>query len=278
MPDSPQVRSALRTTRVFLRKGTCSETLFHVLDRAAGQPWPEEERACAPMAGGVLQHGFQCGQVWGAVLAAGARAHARFGPGPLAQAHAMRAAQRLVEAFRAQNRHRDCLPLTGLRPNATALQMVHTFLVKGVFFKCLRMASRYAPLAHAVIEASLTEPLPEPSALPLSCTALLAERMGASEVQVVMAAGLAGGIGLSGGACGALGAAIWLTTLRHPPAAQTVRPSPEAERILERFQRCTDREFACPALVGRTFTGPRDHAEFLKAGGCARILEALAAD
>ena len=34
--------------------------------------------------------------------------------------------------------------------------------------------------------------------------------MGVSEMHTVMAAGLAGGIGLSGGACGALGAAIWI--------------------------------------------------------------------
>lgn len=39
--------------------------------------------------------------------------------------------------------------------------------------------------------------------------------MGLSEKQAVMAAGCAGGIGLSGGACGALGVAIWTLTLNN---------------------------------------------------------------
>jgi len=39
---------------------------------------------------------------------------------------------------------------------------------------------------------------------------MLAQKMGLSDMHTVMAAGLAGGIGLSGGACGALGAAIWI--------------------------------------------------------------------
>jgi hypothetical protein len=34
--------------------------------------------------------------------------------------------------------------------------------------------------------------------------------MDVSDMHMVMAVGLAGGIGLSGGACGALGAAIWI--------------------------------------------------------------------
>ena len=44
---------------------------------------------------------------------------------------------------------------------------------------------------------------------------MLAQKMGASEMHAVMAAGFAGGIGLSGGACGALVAAIWITVMGH---------------------------------------------------------------
>ena len=35
-----------------------------------------------------------------------------------------------------------------------------------------------------------------------------------NQAQVVLAAGLAGGVGLCGGACGALGAAIWIMSMR----------------------------------------------------------------
>ena len=38
--------------------------------------------------------------------------------------------------------------------------------------------------------------------------------MGESDIHAVMASGLAGGIGLCGGACGALGAAIWILGMK----------------------------------------------------------------
>ena len=54
-----------------------------------------------PFAGGIMQHGYQCGMIWGAALAAGAQAYRLFGPGPQAEAMAVIAAQWLVESFRA---------------------------------------------------------------------------------------------------------------------------------------------------------------------------------
>ena len=50
--------------------------------------------------------------------------------------------------------------------------------------------------------------------VPISCASEVAKRMGASDEEMVMVAGFAGGIGLSGNACGALAAAVWMNTLR----------------------------------------------------------------
>jgi hypothetical protein len=68
----------------------------------------------------------------------------------------------------------------------------------------------------------------EAPAQPVSCAALLAHKMGLSDLQATMAAGFAGGIGLSGGACGALGVAmlalpLWLLIkgVQDQPAAAT---------------------------------------------------------
>ena len=101
--------------------------------------------------------------------------------------------------------------------------------------------------------------------------------MGASELQVVMAAGLAGGIGLSGGACGALGAAIWLVGLKslEDGAATVDENNPEAGHAIERFMGCTDYKFECAEIVGRRFEDIHDHAQHLRAGGCARLIEEL---
>ena len=43
--------------------------------------------------------------------------------------------------------------------------------------------------------------------------AMVVKKIGASKIHAIMAAGLAGGIGFGGGACGALGTAIWIDSL-----------------------------------------------------------------
>ena len=46
---------------------------------------PLEEHAAAPLAGGIMQHGYQCGMIWGAALAAGAQAYRLYGAGAQAE-------------------------------------------------------------------------------------------------------------------------------------------------------------------------------------------------
>ena len=47
-----------------------------VVDGSFDYPLALEEHATLPLAGGIEQMGFQCGQLWGAALAAGAGAPA----------------------------------------------------------------------------------------------------------------------------------------------------------------------------------------------------------
>ena len=58
--------------RVFLKKGTCSQTFCFLLNREFGHLKENEERAADPLAGGIMQRGQQCGMLWGATLAVGA--------------------------------------------------------------------------------------------------------------------------------------------------------------------------------------------------------------
>jgi len=46
-----------------------------VVDGSFGNPMRLEEEASAPLAGGIMNHGFQCGMLWGASLAAGAEVY-----------------------------------------------------------------------------------------------------------------------------------------------------------------------------------------------------------
>jgi len=231
-----------------------------------------------PFAGGIMQYGFQCGMIWGAALAAGAEAYRLIGPGPQTETKAIITAQRLVESFRARNKSINCVDITNLDKSSSVMKMVMYFLIKGGTIGCFRMAGNYAPAAFDDINTTLSEEPMEVPSPPVSCTAVLAKKMGASELQRAMAAGLAGGIGLSGGACGALGAAIWLIGIENiaEGGGNIDFNSPKANDAVDRFVECTDYKFECAEIVGRKFRSVGDHAAYLRSGGCSKIIEVLA--
>ncbi|SYZ74786.1 Putative redox-active protein (C_GCAxxG_C_C) (modular protein) [Candidatus Zixiibacteriota bacterium] len=270
--------SSLRTVGTFAKRGTCSETSLCVLNRAFGDPLSDEERAAAIFAGGIMQHGYQCGLIWGAALAAGAQMYRRLGAGPKAEAGAILKARRLVASFRTLNRDNiNCLEIIELDKSATSLQMIKFFILKGGVIGCFRRAAKFAKAAHGEISDNVSHNEIKANSAPVSCSALVAKRMGASEKQVTMAAGLAGGIGLSGGACGALGAALWIDGISRIkiPGGKINFNDPGATGIIERFLKAADYEFECAKIVGRSFENVDEHAGYLKSGGCSNIIDAL---
>ena len=279
MPKAPAKMSSLGTIRTFLRVGSCSETLCNVLNRAFDHPQKLEERASMPLAGGLMQHGYQCGMIWGAALAAGAQAYRLHGPGPKTETAAVVAAQRLVESFRDLNTHINCLEITDIDKSSSKLRMVTQFLLKGGVIRCFRMAGRYAPVALSEINAVLAENHMNTPAQPASCAAMMARRMGASDMQAAMTAGFAGGIGLCGGACGALGAVIWIIGMNSSKeqAGKVDYKAPGAVEAVDRFIEHTRGKFECADIVGRRFENVEDHAEYLRDGGCSDIFDVLAA-
>jgi hypothetical protein len=249
-----------------------------VVDCSFDHPLKLEEEATIPLAGGIVGYGYQCGMIWGATLAAGAQAYRLLGPGPQAETKAVIAAQRLVESFRTLNNHIDCLEITGLDLSSPTMKMVIYFLIKGGLIGCFRMAAEYAPVAFSEINTALSENHIEAPASPVSCAALLAQKMGVSDMHTVMAAGLAGGIGLCGGACGALGAAIWIIGMNNLKEGvdQLDFKDPRALDAIDSFKKCTDHRFECSEIVGRKFKNIDDHAGYLRDGGCSEIIQVLA--
>ena len=270
--------SSIRTVGAFLKGRACSDTLFHVLNRAFDHPLKPEERAAMPFAGGIMQHGYQCGMIWGATLAAGAQAYRLLGSGPQAETKAIISAQRLVESFRARNNHINCLEITDIDKSSSTMQMITYFLIKGGSIGCLRMAARYAPEAFGEINSALSDKHIQAPSSPVSCAAILAQKMGASDMHTVMAAGFAGGIGLCGGACGALGSAIWIIGMNSSKErdGKIDFKNPSATDAIDRFMKCTDFQFECSEIVGRRFENIDDHAGYLREGGCSEIIEVLA--
>ena len=269
--------SSLGAARTLLKVGTCSETLLRVLNRAFDHPLEKEEHATAPLAGGIMQHGYQCGMIWGASLAAGAQAYHLFGTGSQAEVRAIDATQKIVESFRALNNSINCHEITGIDKSSSTIDMIKFFIVKGGTIHCFRMSGKYAKVAFKEINSSLSENELEAPASPVSCSSLLVEKMGAANKQKIMASGFAGGIGLCGGACGALGAAIWIKGIKSIEKGENKIDfnSSEASILVDKFLKCTDYEFECIKIAGRKFENIEDHANYLHQGGCSKIIEVL---
>jgi hypothetical protein len=251
-----------------------------VVDGSFNHPLKIEERAAMPFAGGIMQNGYQCGMIWGSALAAGAQAYRVFGPGPHAETIAVTAAERLVERFHKLNKNINCLEITEIDKSSSTTQMIMYFLIKGGTIGCFRMAAKYAPEAFKEINKVFSEKCVELPSPPVSCASLLAQRMGASDMHATMAAGFAGGIGLCGGACGALGAAIWIITMNSSKEGKSKIDfkNPGALEAVDMFLKCTDYKFECSEIVGRKFENIDEHADYLREGGCTKIIELFAAE
>lgn len=252
-----------------------------VVDRSFDHPMKPEEEASIPFAGGVANMGYQCGMLWGAALAAGAQAYRLHGPGAKAESEAVLASQNLVKTFRAQAKNEiNCTEISHLNlQDDVEIKAILKFFLKGGPIGCFRMAARYAKAAYTEIETSLPVENIEAPASPVSCASLLAEKLETSEMHTTMVAGFAGGIGLSGGACGVLGAAIWLKALNGSEGLQLDGLSYSGTWVndmIEKYLESSDYEFECSEIVGREFENLGDHAEHIASGGCSKIIEAMA--
>lgn len=248
-----------------------------VVDDSYGIPLKVEEHAVMPLAGGIAMMGYQCGQVWGGALAAGARANELYGPGAVARTAALGASVRLAARFAGTYTSLNCSDVTGLEWKDADTKGVAKYIVTGGPIKCFGMTASYAQVARAEIDAEFCGAPPEPPPGPVSCASLLLERLGASEQRAAMVAGFAGGIGLSGEACGALGAALWFMSIRKQEEGGKVEfTGLSVDALIQRFLGTIEGDFECASIVGRKFSGVEDHAAYVAAGGCARLIDALA--
>ena len=233
-------------------------------------------KAADPLAGGILQLGRQCGMLWGAALAVGAEAYRRCEDPDKAVGLAVKSTQSLIESFTERTNTVDCRDITGTDFNKP-LQMLRymLFRAKG----CFNLAEDWMPEAISAAEKGLSFDLDNLPEQPLSCASEAVRRMGGSEEEVAMVAGLAGGMGLSGHGCGALGAAIWVNSLawvRENPDKSPYK-NPAARKTLAAFQEATGGELRCSEICGRRFETLEEHTAFIKKGGCGKLLEVLTA-
>jgi hypothetical protein len=264
------------TRRVFWKKGACSHTIFYILNRNFGHLKENEERASDPLAGGIMQQGYQCGMLWGSALAVGAESFRRHNDHGRAIAQAITATQHVMESFIDRSKSADCMDIIGC-DFTSKLSMVKYFLT-GKPFVCFNLAAKWAPEAIQSANEGLSRELTDLPQTPISCASEVVKKMGGSDEEMVMVAGFAGGLGLSGNACGALSASIWMNTLvrvREQNYKYSLSDT-DAHRIIEAFHEETGHKMECCKISGQNFKTIGEHTEFIKNGGCDKLINRLA--
>ncbi|MFC1685267.1 C-GCAxxG-C-C family (seleno)protein [Pseudomonadota bacterium] len=263
------------TKRVFWKSKTCSRTFFYLLNREFGYLKEAEELAADPLAGGIMSKGHQCGMLWGAALAVGAESFRRHEDLSEAITAAITATQRLMESFSDRTGTDSCREITGC-DFYSKISMAKYFLT-GKVFSCYNLAEKWAPEAIQVASEGLSHEHPALSHQSMSCASEVVRKMGGSNEEMAMVAGFAGGLGLSGHACGALSAAIWMNSLdwcrKHP--SKTAYSNPNATATLAAFDAATGSEILCHKICGQHFKTIDEHAEFIINGGCNKLINAL---
>lgn len=270
------------TIKTFQKCGTCSHTFAHILNREFGFPRETEERAADPLAGGIVNQGQQCGMLWGATLATGAEAFRRYDDTDEAIAVAVTATQHIVESFLNRTDTVNCREIIGI--DLSKVLGLLKFIIQTTFQSsknnpCYNLAAAWAPEAVEAAKTGLEEPVTLTQKT-VSCASEVAKKMGATDQEAVTVAGFAGGLGLSGHACGALSAAIWMKTLawckNNPGKNPPFFNNPDAKKILRAFNKATDSTMNCSEICGRRFADITEHTEFISEGGCSELMEVLA--
>jgi hypothetical protein len=268
-------KAKLRVRRTFLSKGACSHTFFYILNHEFGHNKPHEEQALDPLAGGIVQQGYQCGMLWGASMAVAAEALRRTKDIHKATGVAIKGTQYIIESFSKRTNTIACEEIT--KCNWSNKWSIFKYLISGKMFGCFNLASKWAPEAIDAAYESLTLDQSDISNPCLSCASEVIRKMGGTDEEIVMVAGFAGGLGLSGSGCGALAAAIWKIILELVKKEQWkyTLNDPVTENIIKTFYKATDYKMECSEICDKAFDTVNEHSEFIKNGGCESLIDTL---
>ncbi|HPR31814.1 MAG TPA: C-GCAxxG-C-C family (seleno)protein [Prolixibacteraceae bacterium] len=275
-------KNKLNPRQVFWKCGACSHAMFHLMNHEFNNSKPQEEKASDMLAGGIAQKGQQCGMLWGSALAAGTEAFRLHADKDKARAASIYASKLLVNSFYNRTQTVNCRDISRVdweNKFQMILYTVKTFAQGFVFSPCFNLIVKWTPEAAMAAKKGLTENNTFTSQC-MSCASEVVQKMGGTEEESLMVAGFAGGIGLSGNACGALAAAIWYKMLdwgkKNQGKTQSLFNNPDAKKILRTFYIQTDSEVLCKHICNKNFNNIDEHTEYIKNGGCKNIIDALA--
>jgi len=272
----------LNARLTFWKCETCSRAMFHLLNHEFENIKSEEEKASDHLAGGIAMEGQQCGMLWGGALAIGTESFRRFNDINVATSMAIYASKSLINSFRDRTQTVNCFDIskTDWKKKSDRIVYILKTIARGFLFsKCFNLISKWTPEAIlAVKEGWSVENTPCKSCL--SCSTEALKKLGASNEESIMVAGFAGGIGLSGNACGVLSAVIWYKMLvwgrNNPDKRPAIFDNPEIKQILETFYNHTNSEILCRKISKTEFLTMDEHSEYIRKGGCRSLIEAFA--
>jgi hypothetical protein len=151
------------------------------------------------------------------------------------------------------------------------------YMLSGKFTSCFVLAGRWGPEAVDAAKEGLSLPPKGIKYKARSCASEVVKKMGGTEEEMVMVSGFAGGLGLRGDGCGALAAAIWMNSLQSIKSSGKPAPyKPESNAVLQAFYKETQYEMECKVICSRQFKTIDEHSEFIKDGGCKKLISVLA--
>lgn len=280
--EAETLKKKLNPRKIFWKCGACSNAMFYLLNYEFDNCKLQEEKAADMLAGGIAQKGHQCGLLWGGALGIGNEAFHRFEDKNMAVAAAVNASKLLADSFQRRAKSVNCRDITNV--NMESKSGFTYFILKTiahgfVFSPCFNLIVKWTPEAILAAKNGLSENISYNQPC-LSCATEVVKRMGGTEEESIIVAGFAGGIGLSGNACGALGAAVWYKMLEwgknNPGQTQEMFSNQDAKKVLRNFYIQTDSEMSCNKICNRKFNSIDEHSEYIKSGGCKNIIEALA--
>jgi hypothetical protein len=215
-------------------------------------------------------------------LAVGAESFRRYSNQSEAIASAITASQYLVGSFVKRTTFVNCRDITGVdweKKLDLTIYMVKIIMQGFIYSPCFNLIVKWTPEAIQAANKGLSEKTIQ-SRPCMSCATEVLKKMGANDEEAAIAAGFAGGIGLSGNACGALSAVIWYKMLdwgiKHPGKKPSYFNNQDIQRILKEFNIQTNSEMLCNKICGIQFKSIDEHTVYLKSGGCGKLIDSLA--
>jgi C_GCAxxG_C_C family probable redox protein len=274
-------KKKLNPRKTFWKCGACSHAMFHLLNHEFDNMKPKEEKASDMLAGGIAQKGHQCGMLWGGSLAVGTEAFRKFDDKNKAIAMAINASKLLMDSFHERTKTVNCKDISRVdwdNKFQFMIYMLKTIAQGFVYSTCFNLIVKWTPEAVNAANDGLNEDINYTQPC-ISCSSVVVKKLGGTEEESIIVAGFAGGIGLSGNACGALSAAIWYKMLEwaknNPDKSPSMFNNPDAKKVLRTFYMQTDSEMLCHKICNQRFNTIDEHSNYIKSGGCSQLIEAL---